>query len=146
MQKVFRSSALSGLTPICSWLVTKLRPRTLLLLEGPLGSGKTALVKHLAAQLGYQSRKVKSPTFSLLNRYLLDKYSFFHLDLYRLNAHDQFLLEEMKELLSEKRPVIFVEWPEKMDLSSLQAEASRVILVRISFQGKTFRKFEICVK
>jgi tRNA threonylcarbamoyladenosine biosynthesis protein TsaE len=145
MQKDFTAEKLSQLGIISKWLAGQMKPHTLVLLQGPLGSGKTALVKQLARHFGYAARRVKSPTFSLLNTYHVGRFDFFHLDLYRLDNHDYFLLEEMKELLSGDRAVLLVEWPEKIRLSELSSLADRLISVNIEHDGKDFRKFRICV-
>ena len=141
--KEFTIEKPSQLKTICSWLAKKLKPQTIVLLEGPLGGGKTALVKYLAQHFNFAMRKVKSPTFSILNTYRVDNFVFHHLDLYRLDKHDYFLLEEMKELLSEKNAILLIEWPEKMQLSELYIIASRIISIKIDHNNENFRKFHI---
>ncbi len=134
------------LQTISSWLEEMLEHKTIVLLEGPLGVGKTALVKKIAAEQGFSENKVKSPTFSLINNYKTEKFNLSHIDLYRLDTHDQFLLEEIKELLELPNSIILIEWPEKMDLSILYLQAIQVINIKLSFQSKSFRKVSICVK
>lgn len=119
---------------------------TLILLKGELGTGKTAFTKKLLSQFGIAENKVKSPTFSLINLYQAEKYSFAHLDLYRLDRHDPFILEEIKELSADKAKVILIEWPEKMDLSDLTNLFKQIISIEIKFDQNNFRKFDIYVK
>ena len=57
-------------------------------LTGDLGAGKTQLVKGIARGLGVSDR-VHSPTFALLHEYRGGRLPLFHLDLYRLETHDQ---------------------------------------------------------
>ena len=56
-----------------------------LALDGPLGAGKTSLVRALVAALGGDPAVVASPTFTLLNRYEA-KFPVVHVDAYRLQG------------------------------------------------------------
>ena len=85
------------------------------LLDGPLGAGKTVFVKGLAAGLRIDVDEVNSPSFTLVNRYDGGRLALYHLDLYRLPqgaaaAH----AVDLDELLSEERAVIVIEWAERM--------------------------------
>ena len=86
-----------------------------ILLDGPLGAGKTVFVKGLAAGLGIDVDEVNSPSFTLVNRYDGGRLALYHLDLYRLPegaaaAH----AVDLDELLAEERAVIVIEWAERM--------------------------------
>lgn len=80
-----------------------------LVLTGPLGSGKTRFVAGLARGLGARSR-VRSPSFTLLNEYR-GALLLHHLDLYRLEGRDVDDLG-LEELVDEG--VLAVEWGEKL--------------------------------
>jgi tRNA threonylcarbamoyladenosine biosynthesis protein TsaE len=86
----------------------------ILLLQGPLGAGKTILVKGICAALGIDEDEVTSPSFTLVNPYE-GRLRLYHLDLYRLDegasaAH----AVDLDELLSDERSVIVIEWAERM--------------------------------
>ena len=51
-------------------------------LKGPLGSGKTTLVRHLLRALGVEGR-IKSPTYAVLETYHPKGFPIFHFDFYR---------------------------------------------------------------
>ena len=71
----------------------------LLLLEGPLGAGKTSLVKGIAIGLGIKE-PITSPTFPLAQRYSTGEKPLFHIDLYRLEDHktaDELFIQEEEE-------------------------------------------------
>jgi tRNA threonylcarbamoyladenosine biosynthesis protein TsaE len=84
-----------------------LRPNDIILFTGPLGVGKTHLVKSITRALG--SREVAtSPTFSIVNFYSSPQCPIIHIDAYRMHN-----LDEYKDLgLDDYFPtsIIFVEW------------------------------------
>lgn len=57
-------------------------------LHGELGSGKTVFVRGLAEGLHVPPRKVRSPTFTLVNEYSGGRLPLYHIDLYRVAASD----------------------------------------------------------
>jgi tRNA threonylcarbamoyladenosine biosynthesis protein TsaE len=65
-------------------LARYLRGGELIGLVGELGAGKTGLVRGLAEGLGIRPRKVRSPTFTLVNEYSGGRLPLYHIDLYRL--------------------------------------------------------------
>jgi tRNA threonylcarbamoyladenosine biosynthesis protein TsaE len=80
-------------------------------LEGPLGAGKTTLVRGLLRGLGHEGR-VRSPTFTLLEPYDLPGCDVIHLDLYRLADPAELDYLGVEDLL---RPggLVLVEWAER---------------------------------
>jgi tRNA threonylcarbamoyladenosine biosynthesis protein TsaE len=80
-------------------------------LEGPLGAGKTTLVRGLLRGLGHAGR-VRSPTFTLLEPYELPGCEVAHLDLYRLADPAELDYLGLPDML---RPgvLVLVEWAEK---------------------------------
>jgi tRNA threonylcarbamoyladenosine biosynthesis protein TsaE len=106
------------------------------LIEGPLGAGKTAFVRGLAEGLGAAPDAVSSPTFTLIQEYDGGRLRLFHADLYRLTP------EEADDLgLNETGDagVLAVEWPDRWRLppdGSIQVtierleDARRVITIR----------------
>jgi tRNA threonylcarbamoyladenosine biosynthesis protein TsaE len=145
VKKTFTVKNLADLNKVAIWLEKEIGAGTLLLLSGSLGTGKTALTKKLLNLFGWPENKVKSPTFSLINRYLTGRYEFYHLDLYRLESHDQFLLEEMKEYMSSPGSVLIIEWPEKLDLKEIYPLGTKIISVNLSFKQINLRNIEVCV-
>lgn len=81
-------------------------------LSGDLGAGKTALVRALLRALGVQG-PVKSPTFSLLEPYVVSSLNFYHFDFYRFSDPAEFASAGFRELFGPGS-VCAVEWPERV--------------------------------
>nr|ALV86609.1 putative ATPase [uncultured bacterium 27] len=65
-----------------------LLPSTFIALDGALGAGKTTFVRHLLRALGVQGR-VKSPTFAVMEPYVVAGHAVSHFDFYRFtDAHE----------------------------------------------------------
>ena len=100
-----------------STLTKKFPDLSILLLNGPLGAGKTTLVKGIAKSLRIQE-PITSPTFPLSQHYPLGSPPLIHLDLYRIeeqNAANEFFLQEEEE--SKANGALMVdEWPERLSL------------------------------
>lgn len=58
-------------------------------LVGPLGAGKTRLVRAIAESLGVDPGAISSPTFVLIHEYY-GRVPVYHFDAYRLNSADAF--------------------------------------------------------
>lgn len=80
-------------------------------LDGPLGAGKTTLVRALVAELGGDPAEVASPTFTLLNRYDA-RLPVVHVDAYRLQGAAGLAGLGFDELAEEG--IGIVEWAERV--------------------------------
>lgn len=82
----------------------------LVYIRGPLGAGKTTLVRGLLRALGYHE-PVKSPTFTLVEPYSFEGWSLYHFDLYRLNDPGELEFIGFRDYV--QGGVCVVEWPER---------------------------------
>lgn len=80
-------------------------------LRGELGAGKTTFARALLRALGVGER-VKSPTYSLLERYTVRGRDAYHLDLYRVADAGELEWLGMDEL-DAPGAIVLVEWPER---------------------------------
>jgi tRNA threonylcarbamoyladenosine biosynthesis protein TsaE len=88
-------------------------PRKVILFHGPMGVGKTTLIKALAKTLGVQEA-TSSPTFSLVNEYRTDdNQKLYHFDVYRLKDEIEAYDMGLDEYLDSGN-WCFIEWAEKI--------------------------------
>jgi tRNA threonylcarbamoyladenosine biosynthesis protein TsaE len=80
-------------------------------LYGPLGAGKTTLVRGFMRGLGYEAA-VKSPTYALIEPYEVGAQCIYHLDLYRVRDAAELEYLGLREL-QDGNAVLLVEWPER---------------------------------
>lgn len=101
----------------------------IILLNGPLGAGKTILVKGIAHALGLDEKDVTSPSFTLVNPHY-GRLLLYHIDLYRLDegasaAH----AVDLDEILTDENAVVVIEWAERMGLYPLPPNAWRISIL-----------------
>ncbi len=105
-----------------SRLTKKFPDLRILLLNGPLGAGKTTLVKGIAKSLRIKE-PITSPTFPLSQHYPSGSPPLIHIDLYRIeepNAANEFFLQEEEEAKAMDALMV-VEWPERLSLPMADA-------------------------
>ena len=90
-----------------------LEPGKVVCLIGPLGSGKTTLIKGIAAGAGAAKPSlVNSPTFVIVNEYK-GRFNIFHIDAYRINTIAEFEALGFEEFIGPDS-VVLIEWADKV--------------------------------
>jgi tRNA threonylcarbamoyladenosine biosynthesis protein TsaE len=107
-----------------------------LALFGPLGAGKTALVRGVAAGLGASPRAVSSPTFVLIHEYR-GRLPLAHIDLYRLSSSREIESIGLEEYLSGST-VTAIEWADK-GVAILPKDRLEIELRHQSVQSRSIR-------
>lgn len=119
-------------------LADALFPNAVVALIGPLGAGKTLLVRAVAEGLGLPDpRIVSSPTFGLIHEYPA-KWPIFHFDVYRLRSPNEFVDLGPEEYFSAGG-VCLIEWADKV-ASCLPTDHLRL---RIEVTGPTSRRVHV---
>ncbi len=93
-------------------LGTLLKQNAVMTLTGPLGAGKTTLVRSLLRACGV-TEPITSPTFTYLNLYENQSgQTFYHFDCYRIDTVDGFVAAGFNEYLYQPNSYALIEWPE----------------------------------
>jgi tRNA threonylcarbamoyladenosine biosynthesis protein TsaE len=105
------------------------RPGDVILLEGPIGAGKSCLARaFIRARLG-RDEEVPSPTFTLVQVYEADGVEIWHADLYRLTHSDEVWELGLDDAFTSA--ICLVEWPDRLG-AHVPQDALRI---RLETQG-----------
>ena len=80
--------------------------------SGEIGSGKTAYIRILLRHIGI-NENIKSPSFNMVEHYVTEKKTVYHVDLFRMENPNAWQYGEIGSLFEEENTLIFLEWPEK---------------------------------
>ena len=111
-------------------------------LVGPLGSGKTHLIKGIAAGVGAgEPARVSSPTFVIVNEYLAPgaRLDVYHIDAYRIETIAEFEMLGFDELCYP-RSVVLIEWADKVAAVLADTE---YITIDMAHLGPSERKIRL---
>jgi tRNA threonylcarbamoyl adenosine modification protein YjeE len=115
-------------------LAALLRPGDLVLLQGGLGAGKTALARAVIRTLaGDPALEVPSPSFALVQPYATPRGPVVHADLYRLAA-----AADVAELglMDDADAITLVEWPERAPRLASLATAGVTLEIPADGRGR----------
>jgi len=109
---------IDAVNEVAQEIATLLFSAEVVLFEGEMGAGKTTFIKALVAIAGSKDA-VTSPTYSLVNKYLIDvqtsnKKYIYHLDLFRLKSTAEAIDIGMEEIL-DSGEIILIEWADLIE-------------------------------
>jgi tRNA threonylcarbamoyladenosine biosynthesis protein TsaE len=137
MHQVCEVANLAGTEAFGRRLASLLFPGAVIALVGPLGAGKTHLVRAIAAGLGADPNQVTSPTFVLIQEYAA-RLPVYHFDAYRLRSEAEFADLGVHEYF-QGTGVCLVEWADKVP-GCLREE---LLTIKIVVTGAESRRLEI---
>ncbi len=114
-----------------------------LILQGPLGAGKSTLARAIIEAFGVQRKTEGSPTFAIAHEYLsAESHRIVHADGYRLRSEAELEATGLLETLWDPEAIILFEW---LDLfpeveSALRGAALPVIWIRLEFLSERNRR------
>lgn len=113
----------------------KLKGGEVIAVCGPLGSGKTHLIKGIAEGAGAKdSKEVTSPTFVIINEYS-GRFDIYHIDAYRLNSVPEFEMLGFDDFCYAQS-VVLIEWADKIELALRNIDYIRI---ELTHAGETAR-------
>ena len=90
-------------------IASKIDKKTVIVLNGELGAGKTKFTEGFLSYFGLEN-EISSPTFTIVNEYKNEKVSIYHFDVYRLADIDEFYAIGGEEYFS--KGICIIEWGE----------------------------------
>ena len=137
MQESLFTYDITEIDKVSRIIIELIKQKNKVLFSGPLGSGKTTLIKNVMHDLGYNEH-VSSPTFSLINEYKVKDKIIYHVDLYRVKGLDELYEIGFEEYLRNGN-LCLIEWPE-IAIKMIYKDFVHIKLKEIS---KTKRSIEI---
>jgi tRNA threonylcarbamoyladenosine biosynthesis protein TsaE len=111
---ILNAATVHDLSKVAHELLNQFSEQRVFALHGPMGAGKTTLIKALCNELGVDD-VVVSPTFALINEYRIKNGEpVYHFDFYRINSLSEVFDMGYEEYFYSGH-YCFVEWPEKIE-------------------------------
>ncbi len=119
----------TALANLATSLIENIEKGDVILLQGELGVGKTALARKIIQQL-CDVKIVPSPSFSLVQYYITikDKINLLHVDFYRLSHPQE---NEALDIFADNQAIILIEWPERGMIPSEISAQDRIWQIAI---------------
>ena len=93
-----------------------IHPGDIIFLYGEIGVGKTTFAKYLINEFqkvnNEKLTEVTSPTFNIMNEYIVGDIIIKHYDLFRLKSYQE--IEGLNLFDNKKKSIFLIEWPQKI--------------------------------
>jgi tRNA threonylcarbamoyladenosine biosynthesis protein TsaE len=133
-------------------LALELKAGDRVLMEGPMGAGKTTFSRALLEGLGVQQPAEGSPTFALAHEYATPRFEVVHIDFYRLRGESEIEEAGIDAYFWERDAIVIAEWAslwpeferailETTDVCNWKVEIAYAQSEQISLRDLTIRRF-----
>lgn len=122
-----------------------LQAKDIVLLYGDIGAGKTSLVREF---VNFKKKQLKledqldswanSPSYNLIQDYKIGDLNIFHIDLYRLDDEEDLESTGFWDLVNLKNSILFIEWPEKLEIQDLIRPRSFELKIKIKADSRSY--------
>ncbi len=110
MVNTFELKAPEAVDDVAKRILQRTGKNRIFAVEGPMGAGKTTLIKGFCRVLGVKD-EMASPSFALINEYHSPEPGLvYHIDLYRIDELEEVWDIGLQEILESRHPC-FIEWP-----------------------------------
>ncbi len=110
--KVFISNSENETKQFAKDFASKLDKKSVVVLTGELGSGKTKFVEGFLSYFGLEN-EISSPTFTIVNEYKNENATIYHFDVYRLSDSSEFYEIGGDEYFD--KGICLIEWGELIE-------------------------------
>lgn len=136
MEKTITSRSAGETMELGRRIGSRLRGGEVFAICGPLGSGKTHLIKGIAAGAGAQnSENVTSPTFVIVNQYS-GRFDIYHIDAYRIESLAEFEMLGFDDFCYPES-VVLIEWADKIEPVIHDIDTIRIDLAHAGRRTRT---------
>lgn len=123
---------------LASKIALSIGGQEIILLNGPLGAGKSVFARHLIKTLLHNEEEdIPSPTFTLVQQYETVKGTIWHYDLYRLNNPEEVYETGWEDIVGQD--ITIIEWAEKLEY----LKPENAININIFIEDNNTRKIMI---
>ena len=126
---------LAKLERLAAQLAKGLKKPQLILLDGPLGAGKTQMVRFMGEALGVPKREICSPGFGFINIYSSPKGPVCHADLFRIKEGEDLDSTGFWDLFCEPG-FVFIEWAQMAEGKLPPLWGKLQLIFRFSEEGR----------